>query len=285
MPWLRFGLSLLAGMVVVYLLLTAPTHWVRIKYWLAHRGAPNTPAEFVDLELPTDSLSSAVGAALSQPRFYVQEPTPLSTVAVGDDADTPPVSVSQELALSDNMLVIPKIDVRTPVVWNSASEESIMLANLQRGVAHYGFTSLPNATSGNVFITGHSSYYWWDKGRYKTVFALLDQLTTGDQAFVQYEDAVFAYTVRETLVVSPAAVEVTDPTEQPTLTLMTCTPVGTSLRRLVIRFDLARVYPAEEQNAVAAPTAREPEAVTEHVPKPAPAAPRNRDVIELLPAL
>ncbi len=127
-----------------------------------------------------------------------------------------------------------------------------MLANLQRGVAHYGFTSLPNDTNGNVFISGHSSFYWWDKGKYKTVFANINQLVPGDQLFIQYNSTVYLYEVTGNVTVKPSDVSITEPTPTPVLSLMTCVPVGTALNRLVVQSKLVRTYAAEVQQATAA---------------------------------
>lgn len=253
-----------------YLLLTGPTHWVRFQYWLAHRGQANTATVYVDVNAPAGSFSGAVGAALSQPTFQRAAKAQSASQAIPKD-----------LGLSDNHLLVPKINVNVPVIWNSSSDEKIMLANLQQGVAQYGFTSLPNPTTGNVFITGHSSYYWWDPGKFKTVFALLDRLTAGDQALIQFQGSIYVYKLRDKRVVKPSQVDITDVTKEPILSLMTCTPVGTSLNRLVARFDLEKVYsvdgaaPAKSvtPNKSPAPSTGEPT-----VPSP-------RDVIELVPGL
>lgn len=280
------GVFVVAGLTI-YLVLTAPTHWKRLSYWVEHFGQPNEAEIFVDLNAAPSGVSSAVGAALRQPTFEVPAATTVAEVAPEITEQTR--TELKALNLQANHLVIPKLRLDTPIVWNSASDESIMLANLQQGVAHYAFTSLPNQEVGNVFITGHSSYYWWDPGRYKTVFALLDRLTAGDQAFLQYENTIYGYEMTNSVVVNPSQVEVTDPTAEPTLSLMTCTPVGTSLRRLVVRFRLASTFAADSGVAVA-DTAEpaEPTSVPIEPSQPAPtglSVPVKRDVIRLLPSL
>lgn len=270
-------LFVLAG-VTTYLILTGPSYWTRVAYWLDHRGQPNEAEIYVDVNAPAQSFSGAVGAALRQPSFLKPD-VPVDTTGA------PIVEGSgATITLEDNTLLIPKLNLRTPIVWNSSSEEKIMLANLQQGVAHYGFTSLPNAESGNIFITGHSSFYWWDKGKYKTVFALLDKLTPGDQALLRFEGKIYVYTLRDERVVKPSDVSVTDQTEEPILSLMTCTPIGTSLNRLVSRFDLAKVYTADGSEPAATPA---PAASTESFDPlpPEQTAPMRRDTIWLVPGL
>lgn len=138
--------------------------------------------------------------------------------------------------LDDNTLEIPKIGVFAPIVWNVKENE--VLDKLREGVAHLQGSALPDSSS-NVFITGHSSNYWWDKGKYKQVFALLDKLVAGDEIKVSYQNKIYLYKVRDVKVVKPSQVEVLNPTSTPTLTLMTCTPVGTTLNRLIVTTQLA----------------------------------------------
>ena len=122
------------------------------------------------------------------------------------------------------------------------SENKIQEA-LQQGVVHYPFTADPDEY-GNVFITGHSSYQPWDPGKYKDIFALLHKLEEGDQYFVTYKGKRYTYTVREIFEIQPDDVSVLEqPLDEKISTLMTCTPVGTTLRRLIVRAELTDVSP------------------------------------------
>ena len=135
------------------------------------------------------------------------------------------------VASINNHLVIPKIGVDSPVAWDVSDENT--LDALEKGVAHYQGTALPGEI-GNVFITGHSSYYLWAGGSYKQIFALLDKLEAGDRIYVNYQNQVFAYEVTGKKVVKPEDLSVLDQGDQKTLTLMTCVPVGTNLNRLIV---------------------------------------------------
>ena len=134
-------------------------------------------------------------------------------------------------ATSPAKLVIPKIEVNAPVAWNV--DDSLLNQKLLEGVAHYKGTPLPGER-GNVFITGHSSYYSWVRSDYKDVFALLDKLDVGDKIYLQYNQKTFTYSVASSKVVSPDKMEVSNSTADYTLTLMTCVPIGTNLNRLVV---------------------------------------------------
>lgn len=132
---------------------------------------------------------------------------------------------------SEARIVIPKIGVDAPISWNVTDTD--MKTKLLEGVAHSEGTALPGAI-GNIFITGHSSYYSWVDSPYKDVFALLDKLDSGDKVYIKYSSDIFTYDVQSSKVVAPSDVSVMDQGNQKTLTLMTCVPIGTNLNRLVI---------------------------------------------------
>lgn len=118
------------------------------------------------------------------------------------------------------------------------SENKIQKA-LRDGVVLYPFSAYPGQF-GNVFITGHSSYLPWDTGRYKDIFALLHKLQPGDEYVLSYQGKSFTYRVKTSFEISPDDVSVlSQPTDRKMSTLMTCTPVGTVLRRLVVQAELA----------------------------------------------
>jgi len=117
------------------------------------------------------------------------------------------------------------------------SENKIQDA-LRDGVVHYPYTANPNQY-GNVFITGHSSYYPWDEGRYKQIFALLYKLQIGDEYYIYFKGNKYTYKVFEIFEIEPDDVSVLEqPVDEKISTLMTCTPVGTVLRRLIVKSEL-----------------------------------------------
>lgn len=152
----------------------------------------------------------------------------------------PPLNV--EVFPIDMRVVIPRINQNVPVVgvknenlvarkWDDLEKD--MQNALQNGVVHYPGTALPG-DNGNVVITGHSSYYAWDSGRFKDVFALLHDVKMGDKIVIYFNQKKFIYEVFEIKKVSPKDVDVLAPTNSEQLTLITCTPMGTNLRRLIL---------------------------------------------------
>ncbi len=135
--------------------------------------------------------------------------------------------------VSNNSIVIEKINVDIPIIWNTQNIPSEVESNLKNGVIHLKGTALPGE-KGNVFITGHSSDYFWSTGNYKEAFVLLDKLVIGDRVYVNFNDVVFGYKVVEIKIVKPSEISVLDQEDNHELTLMTCTPVGTAFNRLII---------------------------------------------------
>ena len=144
----------------------------------------------------------------------------------------------------ENRIQIPSLKINAPIVepslglealqnkdWESLEEQ--IHSALTEGVVHYPGTGVPGQ-KGNPLLTGHSSNVFWDKSAYNTVFALLPKIKVGDQIIVTYNRSTYTYTVTEKKEVSPKDVSVLEQGDEKTLSLVTCTPVGTTLRRLIV---------------------------------------------------
>lgn len=147
-----------------------------------------------------------------------------------------------EIAPLTDRIVIPRIDQNVPVIkvgsehlinrdWQ-ALENEIQDA-LQSGVVHYPGTNVPGE-DGNIVLTGHSSYFPWDPGRFKDVFALLHDVEVGDSVLVYSNQEKHVYKVNSKFEVKANNIDVLKQTPDEQLTLITCTPVGTNLRRLIV---------------------------------------------------
>lgn len=138
-----------------------------------------------------------------------------------------------EVVGPQNEIIIPKIGVRAPLVFIDTNQEIDVLKALRDGVVHYYGTAYPGEVGNSVFF-GHSSNDWWEPGGYKFVFVLLEKLVPGDQYEIHYNSRKYVYTVTETKVVEPTDLSVLNQTTEPTSTLITCTPPGTSWRRFIV---------------------------------------------------
>lgn len=146
----------------------------------------------------------------------------------------------------ENRIIIPKIGKNIPLIdvdhdigagyWEM---HEIFMEELKKWVVRYPWTALPGEV-GNAFVFGHSSNYPWIKSEYNDVFALLDNLETGDEIIVYYNQKKYTYNVTDRAKVKPGdvkALESRDPNKKE-LSLMTCWPVGTVLERLLIFAEL-----------------------------------------------
>ncbi len=137
-------------------------------------------------------------------------------------------------AICDNYIYIPRIRVAAPIVRPASTSEAVINDALLRGVIKYPGTADPGE-QGNLFLTGHSSYYWWVDTDYRNVFALVPELNVGDEIVVYHQGKRYLYRTHRTFEVAPTHTDVLKPTRESMVTLSTCVPVGTSYRRIIIR--------------------------------------------------
>lgn len=138
-------------------------------------------------------------------------------------------------------VIIPKINVDAPVVYDVTSlEENEIQSKLKNGVVHYpipGADGFPGQ-KGNTVLLGHSSNDVFDDGAYKFVFVQLDKLNKGDTFYLHYNGTRYTYSVKEKKIINPDQVsELVIPSDAPIATLVTCTPPGTALQRLIVIAD------------------------------------------------
>lgn len=227
--------------IFVYIFINFSAFWEKITYLInppKYETVVVTKVSDKDLTVSTtqEIFTSFLSTAFKQPIKYTETKT--TSTQQPSQTSSPEQNNSSSTSASDianNTLIIPKLAKTAPIIWNSAPDESVMLENLQKGVVHYAGTPLPGEGKGPIFISGHSSYYSWDPGQYKTVFTNLDKLSQGDIIQIKYNDQIFTYQVYETVVVNPDQVDVLNATSEPTLDLMTCVPVGTNQQRLIVK--------------------------------------------------
>lgn len=135
----------------------------------------------------------------------------------------------------DPKIIIPSIGIDAPVVYGmtSIAEPEVQRA-LQDGVLHYADSPKPGQPGNSVYV-GHSSNAPWAPGNYKFVFAPLEHLQLNEIFHLNYEGIQYTYRISSIDVVMPDDISVLSGTDRPTVTLITCTPVGTNLKRLIIK--------------------------------------------------
>jgi sortase A len=132
-------------------------------------------------------------------------------------------------------IVIPKINANAKVIKNvDAFDSKIYQQTLTKGVAHAKNTSTPDR-SGNTFIFAHSAGNWYQANQFNAVFYLLNKLEVGDEIILYYQSQKYIYSVQESKLVKGDELNYMESkTNQKQLTLMTCWPPGTTLKRLVV---------------------------------------------------
>jgi len=164
---------------------------------------------------------------------YVQESSQVEAQAPVQAQAPTATSPTPEVVIN-NRLYIPKIKADLPVIFDMTSiKESDVQFALRSGVLHYGPTAYPGE-KGNIVIFGHSSSPVWAPGDYKFAFTLLEKLELGDVISLTYNDVKYSYVVYGKDVIDPTDISVLDQDDDTVLSLVTCTPVGTSKNRLVI---------------------------------------------------
>ncbi|HSX42052.1 MAG TPA: sortase [Candidatus Saccharimonadales bacterium] len=157
---------------------------------------------------------------------YAVEAKPIQKIAIA-----PPPAPAAPLPDYAPEVDIPKINVSAPLLVNVSVAD--MLSQLTSGVVQYLDTALPGQT-GNMVLVGHSSNFPWIHSQYNTVFALVDKLSAGDQIIVPFHAQKYVYEVTSSKIVKPTDLAVLNKTDTPTLTLLTCYPVGTTRSRYIV---------------------------------------------------
>ncbi|GEM_PF-4172882 len=171
----------------------------------------------------------------------------ISPLASADYTGSPDVPIIPQ----DNRVVISNANVNAPIMPITDFSEQGVLNVIQTGVGYYTNTAEPG-TAGNAVITGHSSYYLWDKGQFKFVFSHLESLPIGGKITIYWDGKKLDYTIFEMKKVKPNSEEAAWVFSQDAykndsiITAITCWPTGTAQQRLIIR--------ARLDNYTAAPT-------------------------------
>ena len=136
---------------------------------------------------------------------------------------------------ADPRLIIPKLNIDVPINFDLALSD--VMSAMNHGVAHYriaGASAYPGEI-GNFVITGHSAGDVYSSNPYKYIFSGLERMEEGDLIYVNYKSVRYTYKVTGKQVIEPTNVAaLVMQTDRPLITLVTCTPLGTSRYRLLI---------------------------------------------------
>lgn len=124
---------------------------------------------------------------------------------------------------------IPKLHIKNATV-------STVDNDLDAHLINYGGTALP-PEKGNAVIFGHSTLpQLFSPTNYKAIFATVHTLKEGDEIIARIADISYTYKIYSVTVVDPENTSVLAQNfDNAYLTLVTCTPPGTTWKRLVIK--------------------------------------------------
>lgn len=184
------------------------------------------------------ALVAELGASLpvvddrwSRPSVELDYIAPARTYVPPQQPTPAPAAPAPAIDLRPTRLTIPKIELDSAVIEVFVQDGAWQVADYAVGYHHA--TGLVGRS--NVVLAGH-------KGTRGAVFRRLEELAPGDQIVVEAAGQRYEYRVRSTDRVWPQQVEVMFPTEQPQMTLLTCTNWDT--QRFVVFADYLGPMPA-----------------------------------------
>jgi len=147
-------------------------------------------------------------------------------------APIPPIKPSQ---ITHYTISIPKVKIKKAVV-------EIGGIQVKKSLVHYPGTALPGEF-GNAVIFGHSVLpVFYNPQDYKSIFSLIPTLEKGDKIYVFFDGIEFIYEVVSYKEAKPEDVDVLEQRfDQQTLSLVTCVPPGTYLKRGIVKARLVRI--------------------------------------------
>lgn len=137
--------------------------------------------------------------------------------------------------VSEYELSIPKLNINKAKVIVGGED-------LTKGLVHYLPRTRPGE-NGNVAVFGHSTLPQLSHpGDYKSIFTYLPSLDNGDEIYVTANNITYKYVVYDMFIIRPDEVSVLDQQfDDSYLTLITCVPPGTFLKRLVVKSKLVKI--------------------------------------------
>lgn len=152
---------------------------------------------------------------------------------------------------ADHSLAIKEVQVATQLSYYFISIPKIRISNaivstvdtdLSQHLVNFPDTSIPPSL-GNAVVFGHSTLpQLFDPKNYKTIFAYAHTLEVGDIISVFANDKTYTYKIYNISIVDPEDKSYfTQENDDSYFTIVTCTPPGTTWKRLIIRARLEKI--------------------------------------------
>lgn len=129
---------------------------------------------------------------------------------------------------------IPSLNVFSKVIENvDPFNQKEYIEKLKFGVAQAKGTSLPGER-GTVYLFAHSSDVPWRITQYNTAFFKLEFVKNGETIILRRSGEVYKYKIYDRKTIWPSEISYLTKPQGNILILQTCTPLGTSFKRLLI---------------------------------------------------
>ncbi len=137
---------------------------------------------------------------------------------------------------------VPSYSLSIPALGIDKASVSTTDYDLDKHLVHYGNTPVPS-DKGNAVIFGHSTLpQLFNKNDYKTIFAKAYMLKIGDEIITEVAGISYKFKIFSQVVVDPTDTSVFSQNyDNSYLTLVTCTPPGTTWKRLIIKAQLVKI--------------------------------------------
>lgn len=143
----------------------------------------------------------------------------------------------------DLRLIIPKLEV-DELILDGVDEQTLL-----QGEGLYDYAQLPGEGRSNTSIAGHRNWIRGGKITLDQPFSFLDTLAEGDYLYLVYGENIYQYLFEYQEVVEPDDWGPIYKTDHSCVTLTTCTPVGISDHRLIVRGALVDIIPLSDDYA------------------------------------
>lgn len=145
-----------------------------------------------------------------------------------------PISSLDKEDVKEYRLSIPKLKIFDAVV-------KVGNENLDKSLVHYPGTAKPGKL-GTAVIFGHSVLpQFFNPKNYITIFSTLPTIKKEDQVLIDYDEIRYTFIIEELREVPPNDISILfQKYDDSRLTLVTCVPPGTYLRRLVVTARLTK---------------------------------------------
>ncbi len=156
-----------------------------------------------------------------------------------NDSSSQAPAVDENSNEATSFVALPNESARLPLMYSGTLDEDEIQELLKRGAVVLPL-GVAFGEPGNVVITAHSSGTA-AFGPFRFAFAKLSELNIGDEFSITTPKATYRYRVYDKQIVWPHQVDKLPKDERSTVTLVTCWPLWTNFKRLLVNSELVGV--------------------------------------------